>query len=144
LFSPIDIFPSSLARPVRCGTFCYGSQVTCLVGELNKTNAYRSQVEPFKIARARKASRRFYLYFRRNGIFIRDPIKQQFAALDELLLAALNEHAMNFQHGTREFASIDKLAKEGEDMITRLEAEVQKRLWDSALKDEITIESKHD
>jgi len=75
----------------------------------DKTSAYRNQVEPFKIGRARKAGRRFYLYFRSNGIFIRDPIKQQFNKLDELLLAALAEHEMNFQHQTREFKSIDSL-----------------------------------
>jgi hypothetical protein len=96
-----------------------------------KTNAYRDQIEPYKIARARKASRKFYFYFRRNGIFIREPIKQQFEALDELIVSALTEHQMNFQHRTREFKSIDRLASEGEKMVKALEAEVQKRLWDS-------------
>jgi hypothetical protein len=94
----------------------------------NKTNAYRNQVEPFKIARARKASRRFYMYFRSNGIFIRDPIKTDFAELDEPMLPALNQHVMNFQHELREFGDIDKFAANGEAMIKRLEAEVQKRL----------------
>jgi hypothetical protein len=86
----------------------------------------------FKIARAKKVSRRFYLYFRRNGIFIREPIKQQFEKLDQLMLDALTEHQMNFQHKAREFKSIDRLASEGEKMVKALEAEVQKRLWDSA------------
>jgi hypothetical protein len=97
----------------------------------DKTNTYRNQTEPFKIARARKASRKFYLYFRKNGIFIREPIKLQFDALDQLMLSALSEHEMNFQHRTREFTSIDRLASEGEKMVKALEAEVQKRLWDS-------------
>jgi hypothetical protein len=97
----------------------------------DKTNVYRNQIEPFKIARARKASRKFYLYFRKNGIFIREPIKQQFDALDQLMLSAMSEHEMNFQHQSREFKSIDRLASEGEKMVKALEAEVQKRLWDS-------------
>lgn len=97
----------------------------------DKTNAYRDQIEPFKIARAKKASRKFHLYFRKNGIFIREPIKQQFGALDELMLSALSEHLMNFQHQTREFKSIDRLASEGEKMVKALENEVQQRLWDS-------------
>jgi hypothetical protein len=97
----------------------------------DKTSVYRNQIEPFKIARAKKASRKFYLYFRSNGIFIREPIKQQFEKLDELMLAALSEHQMNFQHQTREFTSIDRLASEGEKMVKALEADVQKRLWDS-------------
>ena len=84
--------------------------------EKDRTNAYRNQIEPFKIARARKATRKFILYFRKNGIFIREPIKQQFEAFDRLLFAALTEHEMNFQHQTREFTSIDRLASEGEKM----------------------------
>lgn len=97
----------------------------------DKNSAYRDQIEPFKIARARKASGKFYLYFRKNGIFIREPIKQGFDELDQLMLAALSEHEMNFQHQTREFKSIDRLASDGEKMVKALEAEVQKRLWDS-------------
>ncbi len=97
----------------------------------DKTNEYRNQIEPFKIARAKKASRKFYLYFRKNGIFIREPIKQQFDALDQLMLSAMSEHEINFQHRSREFKSIDRLASEGEKMVKALEAEVQKRLWDS-------------
>jgi hypothetical protein len=97
----------------------------------DKTSAYRNQMEPFKIARAKKASGKFYLYFRRNGIFIREPIKQQFEQIDELMLAALTEHEMKFQHHTREFNSIDRLNSEGEKMVKTLETEVQKRLWDS-------------
>ncbi|MBR0882718.1 MULTISPECIES: hypothetical protein [Bradyrhizobium] len=97
----------------------------------DKTNAYRNQIEPFKIARTRKASRKFYLYFRKNGIFIREPIKQKFEALDQLMLSAMSEHEMNFQHKTREFKSIDRLASDGEKMVKALEGEVQKRLWDS-------------
>ncbi len=31
----------------------------------DKTSTYRNQIEPIKIARARKASRKFYLYFRK-------------------------------------------------------------------------------
>jgi hypothetical protein len=101
----------------------------------DKTATYRNQIEPFKIARAKKKSRQFYLYFRKNGIFIRDPIKQQFDALDQLMLSALTEHEMNFQHGSREFKSIDWLASDGEKMIKLLEADVQKRLWDSTRQD---------
>lgn len=101
----------------------------------DKTSAYRNQFEPFKIAKAKKISRKFYLYFRKNGIFVREPIKQQFEQLDQLMLDALTEHQMNFQHKTREFKSIDRLASEGEKMVKALEGEVQKRLWDSTHQD---------
>jgi hypothetical protein len=86
----------------------------------DKTSAFRNQIEPFKIARAKKASKKFYLYFRRNGIFIREPIKKQFDILDQLMLDALKEHQMNFQHQTREFKSIDRLNSEGEKMVNAL------------------------
>ena len=97
----------------------------------DKTSTYRNQIEPFKIAKAKKASKKFYLYFRRNGIFIRDPIKEKFDRLDRLMIDALDEHTMNFQHRTREFISIDRLSSEGEEMMKALEMEVQKILWDS-------------
>lgn len=97
----------------------------------DKTAEFRNQWEPFRIARARQASAKFYKYFRANGIFIRESIKAKFDELDQLLLAAMSEHEMNFQHKAREFKSIDELAKTGEAMIKELEAEVQKRLWDS-------------
>lgn len=97
----------------------------------DKTNAYRNQIEPFKISEARKATSNFYTYFRKNGIFIRDPIKQQFDTLDQLILSALSEHELNFQHQTCEFKSIDRLALDGETMVKALETEVQKRLWDA-------------
>jgi hypothetical protein len=37
----------------------------------DKTNSYRNHIEPFKIARVKKASRKFCFYFRKDGIFIR-------------------------------------------------------------------------
>jgi hypothetical protein len=98
----------------------------------DKTTEYRQQAEPFRIARAKKASTKFYLYFRANGIFIREPLKQKFDELDQLILAALSERQINFQNKLREFVSIDKLNSTGEKLIKELEADVQKRLWDSA------------
>ncbi|MGM4918517.1 hypothetical protein [Tardiphaga sp. 813_E8_N1_3] len=100
----------------------------------NKTDAYKEQIEPFKVARANKASRRFYLYFRKNGIFLRDPLKKQFEELDQMILSALSEHRMNFQHQTREFKAIDKLASDGEQLVKKLETEVQSKLWDAVHK----------
>jgi hypothetical protein len=97
----------------------------------DKTAEFRNQWEPFRIGLARQASAKFYKYFRANSIFIRESIKAKFDEVDQLLLAARSEHEMNFQHGSREFKSIDKLAKDGETMIKGLETEVQKRLWDS-------------
>jgi hypothetical protein len=97
----------------------------------DKTAEYRNQFEPFKIAHARTATRDFFLYFRKNGIFIRDPIKRRFDAIDQLMHSALKEHEMNFQHHTREFKYIDLLASEGEKMVRALETEVQTILWDA-------------
>ena len=96
----------------------------------DKSAEYQNQVEPFRIAQAKKASAKFYIYFRANGIFIRESIKKQFDEIDRLILAALSEHQMNFQHQTREFKSIDRLGSSVETLIKELEADVQKRLWD--------------
>jgi hypothetical protein len=67
----------------------------------DKTAAYRNQYEPHRIGRAKKASAKFYKYFQRNGIFIRPSIKEKFDKVDELMLDALTEHQLNFQHGLR-------------------------------------------
>src|SRR5262249_39396522 len=98
----------------------------------DKTSEYRKRFEPHRIAEARKASEKFRRYFRKNGVFIREPIKRQFEALHELMQAALSEHEMNFRDLTREFKSIDRLASDGEKMVKALEAETQKVLWDFA------------
>ncbi|KYG20207.1 hypothetical protein SE92_07975 [Bradyrhizobium sp. AT1] len=97
----------------------------------DKTAELRNQWEPFKIARAKRASAKFYKYFRANGIFIRESLKTKFDNLDQMVLAAISAHQMNFQHRTRELKAIDRLADDGEAMIKALEIEVQKRLWDS-------------
>jgi len=98
----------------------------------DKTNEYRKRFEPHRIAQARKASEKFRRYFRKNGVFIREPIKRRFEELHELMQAALSEHEMNFKHRTCEFKSIDYLASDGERMVKALEAETQNVLWDFA------------
>ena len=98
----------------------------------DKTSEYRKWFEPHKIAEARRANDKFHRYFRKNGVFIREPLKRQFEALHELMRAALSEHEMNFRDLTREFKSINHLASDGETMVKALEAETQKVLWDFA------------
>jgi hypothetical protein len=102
----------------------------------DKTDVYRNQIEPHRIGRARKASAEFYKYFQRNGIFIRPSIKRKIDKIDELMLGALEERVLNFQHGFREFRAGDKLRSEGKSLLEELEADVQKRLWDSADRSE--------
>lgn len=98
----------------------------------DKTGAYREHAEPFKLARAKKSSRKFYVFFRSNGIFIRARLRTRFEALDQMLVSALSERQMNFQHGTRSFVAIDKLASEGEALYRELEADVESYLWGDA------------
>jgi hypothetical protein len=102
----------------------------------DKTETYRSQVEPYRIGRARKASAKFYKYFQRNGIFIRPSIKRKIDEIDGLMLGALEEHVLNFQHGFREFRAGDKLRADGKSLLEELEADVQQRLWDSTVRNE--------
>lgn len=97
----------------------------------DKTDAYRNQYEPHRISRAKRASAKFYLYFQRNGIFIRPSIKEKFDKVDELILNALTEKQSNFQHGLWSFEASDKLRSEGKEILDDLEAVIQKRLWDS-------------
>jgi hypothetical protein len=97
----------------------------------DKTDAYRNQIEPHRIGRAREASTKFYKYFQRNGIFIRPSIKRKIDKIDELMQGALEEHVLNFQHKFREFRAGDRLRSEGNALLEELEADVQERLWDS-------------
>lgn len=96
-----------------------------------KTDEFRKQIEPHKIARGKKALKKYYLLYKRNSIFIRPSIKSKFDLLDRLMVDALSEHEMNFVFATRTFTSIEKLEKEGESLFKELQTEVQERLWDS-------------
>lgn len=101
----------------------------------NKTETYDRLLEPHLIARARKANQDFYFYFRKNAIFIREPIKVQFDKIDQLMQLAVSEHLVNYQHRTRERNWANKLADEGEKAVKALERDIQKVLWDSAHQD---------
>lgn len=102
--------------------------------EPKKTDYYTRAISFNKAFEARSTYREFYVYFRKNGIFIRHEIKIQFDALCELIHGALVERELELQHEGKFKAiweSRSKLAKEGDALMKRLEEDIQNRLWDS-------------
>jgi hypothetical protein len=49
----------------------------------DKTTEFNKQTEPLRIEQAKKVTSKFFFIFAKNGIFIREPIKQQFEALTD-------------------------------------------------------------
>jgi hypothetical protein len=98
-----------------------------------KSDYYIKAIAWHRISDARDACRAFHVFFRRNGIFIREPTKLKFADLDKLIYGALVEHEVNVQHELRPQMrdSLKKLSGEGEALLKDLELDVQNTLWDS-------------
>ncbi|MCA1426268.1 MULTISPECIES: hypothetical protein [unclassified Bradyrhizobium] len=95
-----------------------------------KTDYYRKALTWHKVAEAREACREFHVYFRRNGIFVPEPIKSQFVQLDKLTYDALIEYELNEREEIRPRLrkAVDALA-EAKDIMISLEKNVQDRLW---------------
>ena len=101
--------------------------------ETKKADYYTKAINRHKAWEARNTYRDFFIYFRKNGIFIRDEIKLKFDGLAESISDALVEHEMSLQHEDhfRSWESRRKLAKESASLLKELEQDVQTRLWDS-------------
>jgi hypothetical protein len=98
-----------------------------------KTDYYINAVTFDRIREARRVYIKFHSYLRRKGIFLRGEMKNDFGAFSDLLHGALIEHETN--HRYKQHPSIrkqiTKLSSDGEEMLAKLEACVQARLWDS-------------
>jgi hypothetical protein len=99
----------------------------------NKTEYYQSASRWTRLWEVRELWRDYIIYERKNGIFIRNEIKEGFRAASGLLQSALIEYEDELQHGSdlRQWDARTKLAKEGDALLDSLEKVVQQRLWDS-------------
>ncbi|MDF0495064.1 hypothetical protein [Bradyrhizobium yuanmingense] len=95
-----------------------------------KTDYYRKALIWHKVTEAREACREFHVYFRKNGIFVPEPIKSQFVQLDKLTYEALVEYELNEREEIRPRLrkALNALA-EAKDIMISLESNVQDRLW---------------
>jgi hypothetical protein len=100
--------------------------------EDKKADYYVRAIDHHKAWEARNTYRDFYVYFRRNSIFIRDDIKTKFDALADLIHRTLVEHEVGLQHRDfRKWETREKFTTESAALLKELEQEVQTRLWDS-------------
>ncbi|WP_315744333.1 MULTISPECIES: hypothetical protein [unclassified Bradyrhizobium] len=99
----------------------------------NKTEYYQSASRWVRFWEVRDLYRDYFIYQRKNGIFIRSEIKSGFRAVSDLIHGALVEFEVELQYGSdlRQWDARTKFSKESDDLMDALETAVQKRLWDS-------------
>jgi hypothetical protein len=104
--------------------------------EHKKTDYYIKLIDRHKAWEARETYRDFFVYFRKNGIFIREELKSKFHELSEMIQRTLVEH----EQSVREFRGQgiqpirkerQKFSAESDKLMNSLEAAVQTRLWDT-------------
>jgi hypothetical protein len=98
--------------------------------------AYESKV----ISDSEKARLEFINYFMANGIFMQPNLKDQFNALNELIIRAWAERHTNFQTRNQQGAGVPSIAAgqalkdEGNGMMKKLHDDISTRLWRSAVE----------
>jgi hypothetical protein len=104
----------------------------------NKTEYYITASKWVRTWEVQEVFRDYAVYERKNGIFIREEIKNAFKAVSDLMSDALFEHRFELEHGARDgrsfteiWAQRTKFSKESDSLLVALEKLVQHRLWDS-------------
>jgi hypothetical protein len=84
-----------------------------------------------RLNNARKKCRKSALFLRRKGIFMPPSLKEKFETIENLVWDALNECELNKNDAVwpKHQADQDKLNTQGEALMTKLEKEIQERLW---------------
>jgi hypothetical protein len=84
-------------------------------------------------AQAKNTYREFSTYFKKNGIFIPEPLKSKFAEISDMLWDAIVEHEANTEYDIRprERGKWKALTEKGPELMKAIEADVQSRLWSS-------------
>ncbi|MEH2528000.1 MULTISPECIES: hypothetical protein [unclassified Bradyrhizobium] len=106
--------------------------------EVDQRNEYYQRACTLhRIWEAREACWDFHIYFKKNGIFVPEPIKAKFLHLDKLIYDALIEHQINEQEEIRpRLRENTKRLSEAEEIMNTLEQDIQHRLWSTAKSDE--------
>lgn len=99
----------------------------------NKTDYHQMAIRWVRFWEVRDIYREYFIYQRKNGIFIRPEIKGQFMAISDLTHKALLEYEFDLQHGVdfRQWDARTKFSKESDQLSDALESRVQEQLWDS-------------
>jgi hypothetical protein len=99
----------------------------------SKTDYYQMASRWVRLWEVRDLYRNYFIYQRKNGIFIRAEIKVLFKVISDLIQEALFEYEFELQHGAdfRQWEARTKFSKQSDQLLEGLEQVVQQRLWDS-------------
>ena len=104
----------------------------------SKTKYYQGASNWVRMWDAQEVCREYFVYERKNGIFIRNEIKEAFNAISGLMNDALFEYKFELQHGDTDnrnhlerWADRTKFSKQSKQLLDDVEKIVQRRLWDS-------------
>ncbi|KIZ34836.1 MULTISPECIES: hypothetical protein [Rhodopseudomonas] len=104
----------------------------------SKTKYYQTASNWVRMWDAQELCRDYFVYERRNGIFIRNEIKDAFNAISRLMNDALLEYKFELQFGDTDYrntlerwAERRKFSKQSKQLLDDVEKIVQQRLWDS-------------
>ena len=97
----------------------------------SKTEYYRKAIIPIKAVKAHNTLAEFSIFFAKNGIFIPEPLKSRFEAINDMMFAAMLERRFSIQYPDTppQFEKGMILHEKGRQLLRSLEAEVQARLW---------------
>jgi hypothetical protein len=102
-------------------------QKTELKSDSNKIQYYRAVKTMHDLNTAIDSYNQFHLLLAKNAIFIVEPIKTAFLALDQMLKEAIIEHQVQPQQFDKGVILNDK----GKQLLKALEQGIQGRLWSS-------------
>lgn len=102
----------------------------------DKNKYYQKHISWYYVGLARTAVRKSAVYLLRNGIFMPPDVKAKFQTLHDMTWDAFVEHELNLRHeperAHQNYDTILKFAKDGKKLMTELETEVHKRLWNQS------------
>jgi hypothetical protein len=104
-----------------------------LLRTTDKTEYYQKASRWIRLGEVRDLYRDYFIYQRKNGIFMRNEIKSGLKTVSDLIHKALIEYDFELQNGSgfRQWDARTKFSEEGDKVIEALEVMVQERLWDS-------------
>lgn len=106
----------------------------------NKSKFYQEAENWRRLGEAKAKYHEFFLYHRKNSVFIRKEINDRFNEISDLIHHVIVEYEFELQHPNADIAHQERLkerrkfASDGRKMLEMLEQIVQARLWDSQVE----------
>lgn len=109
----------------------HGWQRAEVIRAEEKTKLYQRHIFWHKLGEAQSKARDSHVYTAKNGIFVKQDIREKISKLNDLVWDALTQHQMNEEHdfSPRNREKIGLLNAEGGPLIKDLEREIHNRLW---------------